>query len=101
MINLKKYDRFLFAKKGLNGMITIFRKSPFNSQKDHKILDITNQYLGSCSWVFKKLILMDTQRFNIIEKIARNNMAIRNQKDDDRIHKELASFMYNDEKIIL
>lgn len=100
-MDLKKYDKLLFIKRELNGLITIFRQSPFSSQKKHKILDIKNQYLGSCSWVFKKLILMDTQRFDIAGEVARNNMAIRERKSDNKMSRDIANFIYNDEKIIL
>ena len=87
---LKKYDKHLFYKKRLDGCITINRQSPFNSQKDFKIFEIKNKYIGSCSWVIQKLVLMDSQRFDIAGRVLENNRKIKEQRQDNRISKEIS-----------
>jgi len=89
-IRLKTYDRLLFIKRKLDGTKIVCRKSPFSSRKDHEILTIENKRLGG--WVLKKIMTMDTQRFDIIDKAARNNRAIKNKRDDDRTSREVADF---------
>ena len=84
---LKQYDNKLYSKKNLDGSIIIYRRSPFNSSISFNILTITNQYPGN--WIIRKLMLMDTQRRDLVGASMRNNMSIRNQKDDDRITREI------------
>ena len=88
---LKQYDKLLTYKKNLDGSVDILRKSPFNIRKEHRILTITNQYLGK--WVIKKLISMDTTRHDLVGKAMRHNWAIRNKKDSRNMHEDLADFM--------
>lgn len=92
MRSLKKYDKLLNIKRTLNGTIEINRQSPFNSQRNHNILEIKNQYLGSFSWVLKHIISMDNQRFDITGKSHAINKAIRNKKEDDRVSRDIANF---------
>lgn len=35
---------------------------------------------------------MDTRKFDIVGKAMRNNLSIRNRKEDDRITKDIADF---------
>lgn len=87
---IKKYDKQLNYKRLLDGNITVYRQSPFNSQKNHELFTIANQYPGS--WILNKLVKMDTQRFNIIEKAARNNKQIQRKKQDNRMHQDIGNF---------
>ena len=98
---LKRYDKLLTFKKNLDGSVDILRKSPFDTQKTHKIFTITNQFIGSKKWIIKKLISMDTTRFDIVGKAMRNNWAIRNKKDSSNIHREIADFMFTGGSIFL
>jgi len=98
---LQQYDKFLLYKKSLDGKVVVFRKSPFNSQKDFKVFDIANQYLGSCRWIRRKLILMDSQRQGMVAEVLQNNLAIRNRRDDNRMSQDLAEFLSGEGKLIL
>lgn len=99
---LKKYDKYLCCKKTLDGCLTINRQSPFSSQKQYKVFDIKNKYIGSCSWVFKKIMLMDSQHFDIAGRVLENNRRIKNQKDDSRISEEVSDiFVSGGDKIII
>jgi hypothetical protein len=95
MKDLKKYDRYLDFIKHLDGQKKVIRKSPFNSRREFDILVIKNQYPGSFKWIIKEITLMDTQRFNIIGKSIRNNLAIRAKKSDDRMSREIADFIHS------
>jgi hypothetical protein len=92
MRNIKKYDKLLKTKRNIDGSIQIVRQSPFNSQRQFEIIDIKNEYCGSFRWILDQLIKMDTRKFDIVGKSMRNNLAIRNRKDDDRMTKDIADF---------
>ncbi|MFA5071896.1 MAG: hypothetical protein WC511_06080 [Candidatus Pacearchaeota archaeon] len=92
MRDIKKYDKLLKVKKNLDGSIQIIRQSPFNSQKEFEIIEIKNKYSGSFRWIIDRLIKMDTRKFDIVGKCMRNNSDIRNQKEDDRMTKDIADF---------
>jgi hypothetical protein len=94
-IKLKKYDRFLSIRKKLNGEKTIERKSPFNSQKSFEVFSIQNQYLGSGSWILKKISRMDEQRNNIVGEVLLDSDKRQYEKDDNRMTKEVADYMAN------
>lgn len=92
MKDLKKYDKLLRLKKNIDGSKVIFRDSPFSSQKSFDIITIENQYLGSLRWALTCLTLMDTRKFDIVGRSMRNNMAIRNRREDDRITRDISEF---------
>lgn len=96
---LKKYDKFLIYRKKMDGSIKVYRQSPFNSQREHLILDIKNQYPGR--WILDKLMSMDTQRFDKVTRILKNNRRISEDKKDDRVSRDIGEFLYNDEKVVL
>lgn len=99
---LKKYDSYLNYQKQLDGSITIFRQSPFNSQRQFKVFTIKNQYVGSCNWVIQKIALMDSQHFDIGGRILANNRRITDAKNDDRMTREIVELFENGgEKIII
>jgi len=91
---LKKYDSYLGCRKHLDGSITIFRQSPFTTIK-FDILNIENQYLGSCKWVLRKIVMMDSRRKDFIIKSIQNNNNLRKQKKDDRQSREVADYLLN------
>ncbi len=95
MRDIKKYDRLLNVKRYLDGTIKIERQSPFSAQKQFEVLEITNKYLGSFNWVLKQIILMDHQRFDITGRAHNINERIRNRKDDNRVSREIADYMYS------
>lgn len=92
MRDIKKYDKLLKSKRSIDGSIQIIRQSPFNSQREFEVIDIKNQYAGSFRWIVDKLIKMDTRKFDVVGKSMRNNLAIRNRKDDDRMTKDIVEF---------
>ena len=92
MNKLVKYDKLLRFKKYINGLKVVQRISPFNSQRIFDILTIQNQYPGSFRWILTDIALMDTRKFDIVGKSIRNNMNIRNQRDDDRMTKDISDF---------
>ena len=96
MSNLKKtlnrYDRQLIFKKGLDGFIEIYRKSPFNRCREHIIFNVENQYVGSGRWIRTKLIKSDSQRFNMVLDSMMHNRKIQTAKTDDRVTRDIASF---------
>jgi len=94
MRDIKKYDALLKIKRNIDGSIQIIRQSPFSSQRQFDILEIKNQYPGSFMWIIDSIIKMDTRKFDIVGKCLRNNLAIRNQKEDDRITKDIAEFWH-------
>ena len=98
---LKQYDKLLTYKKNLDGSVDILRKSPFYAQKTHKIFAIRNQYIGSKNWIIKKLISMDTTKYDIVGKAMRDNWAIRDKKDPRNMHEDLAEFMLTGGSILI
>lgn len=92
MYSLKDYDKYLKQERFLDGNIIIKRNSPFSSTREHNILELKNQYTGSMKWVLNKLTLMDTQKFNIIGNCVKNNLNIRNRREDDRMSRDIADF---------
>jgi len=97
---LKQYDKLLTHKKNLDGSVNILRQSPFDSRKQHKVLVIIKQYVGSGRWVLQKLISMDTTRYDLVGKAMRNNWAIRQRKESRNMHEEIADLMLSGEKFI-
>jgi len=95
---LKKYDKFLNAKKLLDGTVKIYRQSPF-SRLQFDVLTIQNSYVGSCRWIRKRISQMDQQRHDIAGDVEKTNKAIRNRKDDSCISRDLADFMLKDQFI--
>ena len=85
---LKQYDKLLRIYRKLDGSIEIHRQSPFNSERMYLVLTIMNQLPGM--WVVRKIMLMDTQRRNLVGDVVQNNKRILNQKDDPRITQEIA-----------
>jgi hypothetical protein len=92
MRDIKKYDKLLKTKRNIDGSIQIIRQSPFNTKRQFDIIEIKNQYLGSFRWIIDRIIKMDTRKFDIVGKSMRNNLAIRNRQEDDRITKDIAEF---------
>lgn len=92
---LKRYDKLLTFKKNLDGSVDIIRKSPFDSIKRHNLFTISNQYIGSSKWVINKLISMDTTRYDLVGSAMRKNWALRERKDPNNMHREIADFMLN------
>lgn len=97
---LKRQDKHLILNKLLDGTIKIERQSPYSSQKRFDVLTIQNQFLGSLQWLRRKIMFMDTQRFNLIGQTLRHNKKIRERPDDNRVHDELAELMVSNEKFI-
>ena len=97
---LKKYDSYLDYKKQLDGSLTVFRQSPFNSQKQFTAFTIKNQYPGD--WILQKIMSMDNQRIDIGGRILENNRRIKEAKSDDRITREIVDMWSSGgDKIIL
>ena len=92
---LKKYDKFLEVKRGLDGSIDIVRQSPFYSRTQYKALSLKNEFVGSGKWILKKIISMDTTRHDLVGDVLRNNEALRHKKDSRNIHEDMAEFMLN------
>ena len=95
---LKRYDKLLDYRKCLDGRVIIYRQSPFNAQKQHDILTIKNQKLGR--WVIDKIIQMDTQKFDIVGDVMRNNMNIQKFRKDNRQTRDLVDFIHKGEQFI-
>lgn len=96
---LKKYDKFLDAKKYLDGTVEIYRQSPF-SKFQFIVFRIQNQYCGSNKWILKKVSLMDNQKRDIVGDVYKINWNLRNKKDNYNLHNEIASFLLEDQIII-
>jgi len=96
---LKQYDRRLYSKKKLDGSIGIYRESPFSSRRQHLIWVIGNQKPGR--WVIDKIMMMDTQRRNIVGDVADINKRIYNKRDDPRATKEIAELFHTGGSIFL
>ncbi len=101
MRNLKKYDRYLYLDKKLDGTKIIKRQSPFRATRSFDILTITNQFIGSGLWLFKKLQKMDNQRVDIVTRVAKKNKLlqrkdIKRDLNNIRIHREIADFLTNE-----
>lgn len=90
---LKRYDKLLTHRKNLDGSVDILRQSPFSAIVKHKLFTISNQYIGSAKWIIRKLISMDTTRYDLVGNAMRKNWAIRDKKDSRNMHEELADFM--------
>ena len=96
---LKRYDKLLFSQKKLDGSLEIYRQSPFNKRKKHLVMTIQNQLAGS--WIIDKLMMMDMQRKDVAGSVLRNNLRIRNTKDDSRITREIAEMFATDGAIFV
>jgi len=93
MFDIKKYDKFLFTEKDLEGTTTIYRKSPFRT-RDFDLFKIQNQFIGSGRWIKNKLISMDCQRFDIFGDVEKHNKNILNRQDDNsRISKMMGDYI--------
>jgi hypothetical protein len=99
-IDLTKYDKYLEVKRNLDGEIEISRNSPFSSETRYHILTIKNQFIGSLLWIKRDLMLMDNQRIDIINKVVKNNKKIKEFEEDDRMSRDVANLMLNDNIII-
>jgi len=90
---LKHYDKFLIMKEELDGTKVIYRQSPFFKIK-YKVLAIENKFIGSGSWIIKKLNSMDNQRYNIVNDILRSNDKLsRRDRDTRKMSEDVASLM--------
>jgi|TARA_R100001530_G_C4295959_1_gene149231 hypothetical protein len=98
---LNRQDKWLHCERKLDGTVIVSRTSPFNSQKDFPVLAITNQFTGSFLWILKDIMLKDSQRFDFINNIVRENNKIKNKEDDDRVHRETAELIQSNEKIVI
>lgn len=98
---LSNYDKYLVIKKSLDGIITVYRKSPFSSTKEYKVFNLENEYSGSGLHLLRKLSLMDNQRIDIHGQVLENNRKIQTKPHDDRMSKEIADLMYYNEAIVL
>lgn len=86
-------DKYLFFKRNIDGSKTISRKSPFSTTNSFVALEISSQFIGSARWLRDSLIKMDAQRQDLVARVVRNNMKIRNKKNDNRMSKEIANVM--------
>jgi hypothetical protein len=89
---LNKYDKWLISKRGLDGLVEVYRKSPFTKRREHIIFKIENQYVGSGRWIRIRLIKSDSQRFNFAMDSMMHNRKIQTAKSDDRVTRDIASF---------
>jgi hypothetical protein len=87
-------DNRLSYQKKLDGGGVIVRRSPFNAQRSFEVFDTKNLFLGSRRWVRDRLAKMDSQRQNIVYRVRENNLRIRRQKSDRRVHRELADLIH-------
>ena len=99
MRDIKSYDSKLFIKRRLDGSVDIIRRSQFEKKSEYIILKITNQLIGN--WIIEKLKSMDTRHVNLFEQIEKKNLAIRNRKNDDRQHRDMANFIIDWKQIII
>ena len=88
--NALKLDKRLKFKNKIDGSKVIFRQSPFSAIKEHTILDLKCQFIGSGKWIRDRLIRTDTQRHNIIGSVIEENYKLRNRPNDDRATREIA-----------
>lgn len=96
MRELKKYDKYLYLEKNLDGLKVIKRQSPFRATRSFDILTIKNQFIGSGLWLFKKLQKMDNQKVDIVTRVSNANKKLQNRglkKDNTNIHREIAHFL--------
>jgi len=85
-----QYDKRLSFKISLDGSKTIYRSSPFNSEREFDIKRFDNMYLGSGRHIRDTLIKMDTQRKSIIQDTMDNNRRIKTKRKDERISDNVA-----------
>ena len=90
---LKKYDKFIYLCRSIDGKIIIKRTSPFNKSKEFEILRIENQFIGSGKFILTKLQKMDNQRHNIVGEVQDINNKLYRREDNNNVHKELANFL--------
>ncbi len=95
MRDLRKYDKFLNLVRSLNGAKNVLRQSPFNSIKRYEVLNIKNKYIGSANWLLRKIISMDSQRFDLVGKANQHNKNLYHKKDDNRVTKEIADYFFS------
>jgi len=98
---LQRYDRLLSVKGRLNGENVIIRQSPFNRLRHHDICTFRNQFIGP--WVIRKIMMMDAQRHDFVSSTLKHNENIRKSADsDDRaMHRDVASFIRENEKVVI
>ncbi len=90
---LKHYDKHLIMKEKLDGSKMIYRQSPFSKMK-FKVFSIENKFIGSGSWIIKKLNFMDTQRHNILQEVLDSNAKLKKKDTDTRkMSEDVASLM--------
>ena len=80
---LKQYDKFLIIEHRLDGKKVIYRQSPFSKMK-FKVFTIKNKFIGSGSWIMKKLNFMDTQKHDIFQQVLDSNERIKRRDIETR-----------------
>ncbi len=98
---LKNYDKQLGSKRYLDGSLTVYRNSPFNITREHKLFEVKNMYIGSAKWIKIKLIKTDTQRFDLTGEVLRHNKKIKEAEDDKKMNEDLADFFEKGEAFVL
>ena len=92
----------LFLEKKLDWRVELKRKSQFYKTINYDILEIKNQYLWSSRWIISKLRKMDSRRLDLISWWIRAWMERRKWgKKDDRLSKEIATFIHEWSKIVI
>lgn len=100
---LKRYDNKLLTKGRMNGEKFLTRQSPFNKLRQHDIFSIRNQFIGSGKWILRKLMLMDSQKYDFVNFTLKHNEKIRKSADkyDREIHRDVVKFIKENEKIVI
>lgn len=93
---VKLYDKKLSVKKHLDWLVEILRPSVYNKRNVFSIVEFKNQHIGSWNHMVERLKAMDSTRHDFFTpSILHNNNLRKPKKSDDRLHRDIASFIRN------
>ena len=99
---LKKYDKLLFLEHKLDLKKFIKRKSQFYKTINYEVLELTNQYFWSWRWIVDKLKRMDSRKIDFFSWAIQDSLDRRKKgSKDNRLHKEVATFIQEWNKIVI
>lgn len=101
MYNVSSFDKTLKIKKQIDWDDRITKKSKLMKWVDFDILSLTNMFDWSWLWIKYKLQAMDSTRIDFFSWAIKSNYKKTSENKNDWLSREIASYMYNWNKIVI
>lgn len=100
---LRRYDPQLRLRKTIEGAKELIRQSPFQRNRQHPVMTIKNRFLGSGRWIRFYLQSNDSRKRDFVQWTIRHNENLKKRANtfDRDMHREVARFIEENEKILL